>query len=260
MPAYSVASGLANWGANRIDARVVVSEDARELASKHLPGDYVGLFNGIEVDRFQSAAPWPTTGPTVLFLGRHEPRKGLEVLLKALPDLPDDVTVWVAGTGPATAELRARYQDPRVEWLGRIDDIERDRRMAGADVFCAPSLGGESFGVILLEAMAAGTTVVASSIPGYQKVAVVDDEAAAVLVEPDNPAALADGLRSARSVIQLTAGLRVVVSRRAESFDMERLVDEYLRLYELAIETATVETTSGAGERRRGFFGRLLNR
>ena len=260
MPAYSVASGLANWGANRIDVRVVVSEDARALASKHLPGDYVALFNGIEVDRFRSAEPWPTTGPTVLFLGRHEPRKGLEVLLRALPDLPKDLTVWVAGSGPATDDLRARYQDPRVQWLGRIADEERDRRMAGADVFCAPSLGGESFGVILLEAMAAGTTVVASAIPGYEKVAVVDGEPAAVLVEPDDPAALAAGLRSALGDVALTDRLREAGTRRAESFDMERLVDEYLRLYQLAMDTATVDEAGGAGERRRGFFGRLLNR
>ncbi|MFM7062072.1 MAG: glycosyltransferase family 4 protein [Actinomycetes bacterium] len=260
MPAYSVASGLANWGANRIDVRVVVSEDARKLASRHLPGEYVALFNGIEVDRFRSAVPWPTTGPTVLFLGRHEPRKGLEVLLRALPDLPADLTVWVAGTGPATDDLQARYPDPRVQWLGRIDDDERDRRIAGADVFCAPSLGGESFGVILLEAMAAGTTVVASAIPGYAKVAAVDGEEAAVLVEPDDPAALADGLRRALTDTELADRLRTAGTRRAESFDMERLADEYLRLYQLAIDTAAAGVASTGGERRRGFFGRLLNR
>ena len=67
--------------------------------------------------------------------------------------------------------LKAAHRDARIEWLGRIDDDERDRRMAEASVFCAPSLGGESFGVILLEAMAAGTPVVASDIPGYAKVA-----------------------------------------------------------------------------------------
>ncbi len=260
MPAYSVASGLANWGANRIDVRVVVSEDARALASKHLPGEYVALFNGIEVDRFRRAEPWPTIGPTVLFLGRHEPRKGLEVLLRALPGLSEDVTVWVAGTGPATDDLRARYPDPRVEWLGRIDDDERDRRIAGADVFCAPSLGGESFGVILLEAMAAGTTVVASAIPGYAKVAVVDGEEAAVLVEPDDPAALAEGLRRALTDTALADRLRAAGAARAESFDMERLVDEYLRLYQLAIDTAAAEAPAAGGARRRGFFGRLLNR
>ena len=240
-PAYAALSALANWGASRIDIRVVVSDDAKELAASHLGGEYRTLFNGIEVARFASADPWPTDGPTVFFLGRHEPRKGLEVLLRAVDALPDDVRVWVAGTGPATDELRSRYRDQRIEWLGRIDDAERDRRLAGADVFCAPSLGGESFGVILLEAMAAGTTVVASSIPGYAKVADLDGEAAAVLVEPDDPDALAAGIRRVLGDPVAAASIRAVGARRAAGFDMERLCDAYLDLYREAVELAPVE-------------------
>ncbi|MFM7068359.1 MAG: glycosyltransferase family 4 protein [Actinomycetes bacterium] len=261
MPAYHAVSALANWGAHRIDVRVVVSDDALALAQRHLPGSYRALFNGIEVDRFRSADPWPTDGPTVFFLGRHEPRKGLEVLLAALPDLPDDVRVWVAGSGPETASLTARYHDHRIEWLGRISDEERDRRLAGADVFCAPSLGGESFGVILLEAMAAGTTVVATSIPGYAKVAVVDGAPAAILVEPDDPAALATGIRRALTDTDLTAALHAEGDRRADSFNMERLCDAYLDLYAEAIERAPHDRSprrpwwSGSG-----FFGGTRNR
>ncbi|MFZ4519870.1 MAG: glycosyltransferase family 4 protein, partial [Microthrixaceae bacterium] len=201
-PAYTALAPLVRWGAERLDRRVAVSEDARDLAAGHLGGEYELLFNGVEVHRFATASPWPDEGrPTVLFLGRHEPRKGLEVLLRAVPQLPADARVWVAGTGPATEELRARYTDPRIEWLGRIDDAERDRRLAGATVFCAPSLGGESFGIILLEAMAAGTPVVASAIEGYAKVAtapgpdgVSPAAPAAVLVEPDDPSALGAAL------------------------------------------------------------------
>src|SRR5690606_7729803 len=108
----------------------------------------------------------------VLFLGRHEPRKGLATLLGALAELPDELRLWVAGDGPETEELARRHgDDPRIEWLGRISEEEKLARLRGADVFCAPSLRGESFGIVLLEAMAACTPVVASDLPGYANVA-----------------------------------------------------------------------------------------
>jgi len=251
-PAYAALAPLANWGASRIDIRVAVSDDAKQLASNHLSGEYRTLFNGIELERFRTAAPWPKDAPTVFFLGRHEPRKGLEVLLESLAHIEEPIRVWVAGTGPATEDLRRRFTDERIEWLGRIDDEERDRRLAGADVFCAPSLGGESFGVILLEAMAANAAVVASSIPGYAKVADLDGEAAALLVEPGDAAALAAGIQRLLSEPELSASLREVGQRRAQGFDMERLCDEYLLLYQEAIDGAVAEPAS-SGSSRRGF-------
>ncbi len=142
------------------------------MAHDALGGEYTLLFNGIEVDRFAKAAPWPTDGPTIFFVGRHEPRKGLAVLLDAMRSLPADAHLWVAGDGPQTAQLKATYgHDARIEWVGRIDDDEKASRLRAADVFCAPSLRGESFGVVLLEGMAAQTPVVASDLPGYRNVA-----------------------------------------------------------------------------------------
>jgi phosphatidylinositol alpha-mannosyltransferase len=110
------------------------------------------------------AAAWPVRrGRSVVFIGRHEPRKGLEVLLQALPYLPADITLLVAGEGPATARLRhATAGDQRVCWLGRVSEADKQRLFATAGVLCAPSLDGESFGVVLLEAMAAGLPVLAS--------------------------------------------------------------------------------------------------
>ena len=109
--------------------------------------------------------------------------------------LPPDVRLWVAGDGPDTATLKARFAgDVRIEWLGRVTDAEKAARMQGADVFCAPSLRGESFGVVLLEAMAARTPVVASDLPGYRNVAIADRDA--LLVPPGDATALADGARS----------------------------------------------------------------
>ena len=151
------------------------------------------LFNGIEVERFACVEPWPTTGPTICFVGRHEPRKGLEVLLEALTLLPPAVQLWVAGDGAQTRELHeATAGDPRVIWLGRVNDAGKARRLRGADVFCAPSLGGESFGVVLLEAMAAGVPVVASDLTGYR--AVARSGVDALLVPPGDAAALAEAL------------------------------------------------------------------
>ena len=153
--------------AARLTIRCAVSEDARDLAQGGLGGEYVLLHNGIDVERFAKATPWPTEGPTVLFLSRHEERKGLDVLIDALPALPAHARVWVASDGPDTARLKAAAAgDDRVEWLGRIDEGEKIRRLRGAEVLCAPSLRGESFGMILLEAMAAETPIVASDLPG----------------------------------------------------------------------------------------------
>jgi phosphatidyl-myo-inositol alpha-mannosyltransferase len=238
-PMYTALGPAVQWGASRLDARVAVSDDALDLARRHLGGEYTVLFNGIEIERFAGAEPWPADGPSVLFIGRHEPRKGLEVLLEAVPSLPAETRIWVAGTGPATAELQARHTDPRIEWLGRIDDEERDRRLAAATVFCAPSLGGESFGVILLEAMAAGTPVVASDIPGYAKVA---NAAAPDGSVPASPAArlvpVGDAPALARTLCEVLTDrdesdrLRAAGVDRAARFDMELLADAYVELYD----------------------------
>jgi phosphatidylinositol alpha-mannosyltransferase len=222
---------------DRLDARVVVSEDACRTALDAHPGPYEELFNGIEVERFAKAASYPAEGRTVFFVGRHEPRKGLTVLLEALPLLPADVRLWVAGEGPQTAELRTRTEgDSRVEWLGRIDDAEVAARLRGADVFCAPSLHGESFGVVLLEAMAAGTPIVAGDLPGYRNVARPDEHA--VLVPPADPAALAAGIRRVLDDGRLAARMVAAGEIRAAEFSMERLAVRYADLYE-SVGTST---------------------
>ncbi|MGI9578264.1 MAG: glycosyltransferase family 4 protein [Microthrixaceae bacterium] len=235
--AYGIFAPLARRMGTHMDVKVAVSPDAHALAAPAVGGDWVTLFNGI--DRTAADVPaWPKQGPTVFFLGRHEPRKGLEVLLEALAHTETEMTVWIAGEGEATQQLRSRHTDPRIIWLGRIDDIERDRRMVAADVFCAPSLGGESFGIILLEALAAGTAVVASAIGGYEKVATapapdgsVPAAPAAVLFQPGNAPALAASLEEVLANHGLADSLRESGLERAAAFDMELLVDRYEELY-----------------------------
>ena len=227
-----------NRGCRSMRARLAiacaVSADAEALATEWLGGTYERVFNGIDVARFAAAEPAPTTGPTVMFLGRHEERKGLRVFLQAAAMLPADISIWVCGDGDETTSLRTEFgDDARIEWLGRISDQEKRERLAGADVFCAPSLGGESFGIVLLEAMAAATPVVASDIDGYATVARSGADAA--LVPPGDPAALAKAINEALAGgpqvdEQVRSGLE-----RAEQFSMEALADLYIDKYQRLI-------------------------
>jgi phosphatidylinositol alpha-mannosyltransferase len=214
----------------RIDRRVVVSRDALALAEAYFPGHYDVLYNGVETTEIRATAPHPAAGPTVLFVGRHEERKGLGVLLAAMGQLGPEVRCWVAGHGPDTELLREQYaDDARIEWLGRISDPEKVARMRGASVFCAPSLHGESFGVVLVEAMAAGTPVVASALDGYRNVAT--DGVDAVLVPPGDVDALAAALRGVLEDPARADELRQAGARRADDFSMSALADAYVGIY-----------------------------
>jgi len=227
---YEGLRPLITWLSKRMAVRCAVSEDARDTAAAAMGGQYVVLHNGVEVERFAKAEPTPTDGPTIFFVGRHEPRKGLGVLIDAMADVPSDVVLWVAGDGPETDRLRAKTAgDERVQWLGRLDDAEVASRLCGADVFCAPSLHGESFGVVLLEAMAAQTPIVASDLPGYRNVARAGLDA--YLVSPGEPQALAAALRRVLGDRKLADCLVESGQERAAHFSMERLAERYLELY-----------------------------
>ncbi|HET9729845.1 MAG TPA: glycosyltransferase family 4 protein [Acidimicrobiia bacterium] len=220
----------------RLTFRVAVSEAARETAKLNWMGDdYIILWNGIEIDRIAHTDPTPTTRPAVLFLGRHEPRKGLSVLLDAWRGIDRDATLWVLGTGPETDDLRAQRVSS-VEWLGTVTDLERNARMRGAAVFCAPSTSAESFGVVLLEAMAAGTAIVASAIEGYQNVARAEQDA--LLVPPGDAMALRSALQRLLDDANLRARLTTSGHERAAQFSMTRLAERYLELYERALVPA----------------------
>lgn len=230
----SAAYRYLGWGlkrmARRLDHRVAVSPDAAALAESALGGSYELLFNGIEVERFAVGEAHPTDRPTIFFLGRHEPRKGLDVLLASLVDLPDDVRVWVGGDGPQTAQLRERHRDdPRIEWLGRITDDERAARMRGCTVYCSPSVRGESFGMVLLEAMAAGCALVASDLDGHRNVAT--DGVDALLAPVGDAAGLAKALRRVLDDEALRAELVAGGRRRAEELSMSHLAERYTEIY-----------------------------
>lgn len=234
--AYQWLQPLAHKLAARLAIRAAVSEEARAMAAGAVGGTYLTLHNGIDVEAYAKATPWPTDGPTVLFLSRHEERKGLDVLLAAASSLAPTVRLWIASDGPDTARLKSRYaSDPRIEWLGRIGDAEKASRLRGADVLCAPSLRGESFGVILLEGMAAQTPVVASDISGYRNVA---GAGSASLVPPGDPRALAVAIDGVLDDPALAARLVAAGDARAASFSMDGLAARYVGLYEVAMRTS----------------------
>ncbi|MEP6623824.1 MAG: glycosyltransferase family 4 protein [Acidimicrobiia bacterium] len=235
-PAYKALRKLAVSAARRLAVRVAVSPDARAMAEEALGGSYLVLPNGVDVDAFAKVDPMTSDRPSVLFVGRHEPRKGLGVLLDAWTGLDRDATLWVASDGPETDALRAR-RTPNVEWLGRISEPEKLARLKGATVFCAPALGQESFGIVLLEAMAAGTAVLASDIPGYRNVA--HHELNALMVAADDPYALRLGLRRLLDADDLRARLEESAAVHVLDFSLARLAQRYLGVYQQAIESAS---------------------
>jgi phosphatidylinositol alpha-mannosyltransferase len=257
--AYRTFSRQLKWVASRIDIRVAVSKDAVELAQRYIGGDYEVLFNGIELGDYSSPSTTPREN-AIFFIGRHEERKGLSILLEALSKLPPDVRLWIASDGPQTAELKTRFaSDSRIEWLGRISDAEKISRMGRASVFCAPSLHGESFGVVLLEAMAAGTPVVASNLDGYRNVA-TDDETA-LLVETGNVASLASALARVLVDPRLAARLTANGREHAQRFSMDALADRYIEMYERALHMeATNITTIKVPRMLKRFEDRFLRR
>jgi phosphatidylinositol alpha-mannosyltransferase len=232
--AYRLLGPVARWAVDRLDVRCAVSPLAEATARDALGGSYKVVGNGVELERFASAPPWPVDGPTVLFVGRHERRKGLGVLLDAFARIgAAGVTLWVVGDGPETDALRARSEnDKRVVWLGRVGDDELASRLRGAHVLCAPSLGGESFGMVLLEAMAARTAVVASNIPGYAFVAGRHAE----LVPPGDSGALAEALIRILAPAETGTGVGSPEAladafAHAATWSMARLAERYLGIY-----------------------------
>jgi len=212
----------------RLAVRTAVSAEAQRNAEAFGKSCEI-LPNGVEVEVFADAVPWPAEVPSIMFVGRHERRKGVGVLLDAFAMLERDADLWLAGRGPETDELAGRAT-PGVTWLGRVSEEEKARRLRGATVACFPSIEGESFGIVLLEAMAAGTAVVASDLTGYRHVARADQEA--LLVAPGDPIALRDALRRLLDDPGTRERQVAQARRRAAEFSMTRLAEAFLERYE----------------------------
>jgi phosphatidylinositol alpha-mannosyltransferase len=226
----------------KITARVAVSALARRVQVEHLGGDAVEIPNGVDVRFFAGARPlpgYPRDGGTVGFVGRFtEPRKGMPVLLDALRRLVAELPglrLLVVGHGPVDDLYRAAGPElaGHIELLGQVDDVTKARMLSSIDVYCAPNIGGESFGIVLTEAMAAGTGVVASDLDAFRRV--LDDGRAGVLAPVGDPSALAEALRGPLTDPVRRADLAAVAARRAAAFDWSAVAAQVLRVYETAV-------------------------
>jgi len=245
------AQGMLQPMLEKVQGRIAVSAAARKLQVRHLDGGAVEIPNGVAIARFAGAEPlpgWPGEGGAIGFLGRFdEPRKGFPVLLAAFQRLAAErpaLRLLVAGPGDAGAVLAdlPGALRKRVVMLGRVSEEDKARMLSSVDVYAAPNLGGESFGIILTEAMAAGTPIVASDLDAFR--AVLDDGSTGVLFPTGDAAAMAAGLGAllddpARRV-ELVARARQAV----RVYDWSRVAADVLAVYEtvVAVVPGVVDT------------------
>ena len=222
------------WGflLDRVDYRIAVSEPARESAARYSPGDYEVIPNGVLVPDEADAAG---REERVVFVGRHEPRKGLQVLLRAWPEVRrrTGARLRLIGADPLAVRLlfaRLRVPSEGIDVLGFLSQAELTAELLAAKTLVAPSLGGESFGMVLTRAFACATPVVASDISGYR--GVMEPEAG-LLVPPGDPAALADAIatlladESRRE--QLGRAARAIAQER---YSWDRIARQLAEIYE----------------------------
>ncbi len=237
-PSYWVGRYFAGRLAAKLHGRIAVSGAARHFINRYFPGDYRIIPNGVDLDQFADAEPIDELRDgtiNILFVGRLEARKGLIHLLKAYHRLRKrhvDARLLVIGNGPKLREYR-RYVGLRqirdVEFLGRLTDHAKARYFASADIFCAPATGQESFGIVLLEAMAAGVPIVASDIHGYKSV--VQRGVQGLLVEPRNPRALAAALYALANDAELRHRMGEAGRARAPDYSWDRVTEQIVDFY-----------------------------
>jgi phosphatidylinositol alpha-mannosyltransferase len=239
-----VSNGIANaMGArrvfNRLSVRIAVSEAAAWTARRFFGGHYRVIPNGVHVDheRVQRLADRPMGDRLrIVFVGQAVERKGLPLLLRAFEALREHVPTELTVIGPTFDDLAPMMLDPTgVRALGKVDDDSKLRELEQADVLCAPSLGGESFGMVLTEAFAAGTPVIASDIAGYRDV--VRDGVDGVLVAPGDAQSLAETLRDLWEEPQRRAAMARAAARDVERFAWPRVAAEVMETYTEAIAT-----------------------
>ncbi|MEU7138799.1 glycosyltransferase family 4 protein [Nocardia sp. NPDC046473] len=229
----------------KISGRIAVSELARRWQVEALGSDAVEIPNGVDVPAFARAPMlpgYPRAGRTVLFLGRYdEPRKGMDVLLGALPELVHkhkDLEILIVGRGDEERLRReAGSLAGHLRFLGQVSDAEKASAMRSADVYVAPNLGGESFGIILIEAMAAGTAVVASELDAFRRV--LRDGTAGALVPVGDSAALAKAIDRVLTDDTHRAALVNTATQVVGEYDWPVVAEQILRVY----ETVTVGDT-----------------
>jgi phosphatidyl-myo-inositol alpha-mannosyltransferase len=229
----------------KISGRIAVAEAARSTLVEHLGGDAVLIPNGLHVRQYEKAEPlpgFPGTGGTLGFLGRiDEPRKGLDILLAAFCLLAaerPELRLLIAGRGDAD-EVLEQVPGPlrdRVVLLGQVSDADRIRMLHSVDVFCAPNTGGESFGYVLVEAMASGAPIVASDLEAFRQV--LRDGEAGELFPTGDPAALAAAAGRLLDDPARRATLSAAAALAVREFDWSVVARDVLRVYQAVAPAA----------------------
>ncbi|MGR6963726.1 glycosyltransferase family 4 protein [Geodermatophilus sp. URMC 61] len=256
---------LAAWGPvirpwlEKISGRIAVSDFARRVQVEHLGGDAVIIPNGVHVRAFAEGPSLPgrtrgVDGPTIGFLGRYdEPRKGLPVLLEALRSVVrrhPGAQLLIAGRGDPAAvrELLGEDLAPHVSLLGELTEAEKAAFLRSVDVYCAPNLLGESFGIVLIEALAAGAPVVASDLDAFA--AVLEDGAAGVLVRRGDARDLARALSDLLADPGRRARLSETGRRVAAEYDWSAVARRVLAVYETVVLPGSGEVTASDDDDR----------
>jgi len=248
----SMFQGILRPWNEKIMGRIAVSDLARRWQIEALGSDAVQIPNGVDVASFATAPVlpgYPRPGKTVVFLGRFdEPRKGMAVLLAALPALVErfaDIEILIVGRGDGD-ELREEAGElaGHLTFLGQVGDAEKASALRSADVYCAPHTGGESFGIVLVEAMAAGTPVVASNIDAFRRV--LDDGTAGRLVPVEDSVALAGALIEVLSDDELRGHYVKAASATVSQYDWEVVADDIMMVYE-TVAASGARVTVGTG-------------
>jgi phosphatidylinositol alpha-mannosyltransferase len=232
-----IATGLgARRKFNQLNKRIAVSAAAAWTGKRWFGGDYTVIPNGVDIDAPPNAPKPPSEELRVLFIGRSEERKGLPVLLQAFEGLVEHVPARLAVIGSTQEDVRKYLADPsieeRIEAHGHVSGDELWRNLHEADVLCAPSLAGESFGMVLTEAFAAGTPVIASEIAGYADV--VTDGVDGILVPPADPQRLAEELQALYLEPVRRASMGAAARRSAQRYAWPTVAAQVEQVYEQA--------------------------
>lgn len=238
--AYFYGKPFLRYVVKRLHGRIAVSAPARDFVSEYFPGNYSIIPNGIDYERFATPRPcleeYRQGGPNILFVGRMEKRKGLKFLIRAMAGVWDhfpEARLIVVGSGPLLDDYRKlveAHQLDKLVFTGFVSSEELVSYVHSCDVFCAPSTGQESFGIVLLEAMASGKPLVASDIPGYR--VVVTPGVEGLMVPPKDEQALALSLVRLLSDDALRARMGEAGRIRAEQFSWDKVAARVLDYYE----------------------------
>ena len=244
-----VARGWLEPVVRKLDGRIAVSPTAREFSARYFPGEYTVIPNGVDIERFRpEVAPFPEWREpgriNVLFVGRLDPRKGVHHLIAAIPEVVERTKgaarFLIVGDSYLRPKLEAAVPPAmrqHVRFLGHVEVADLPRWYATGDIFVSPASGNESFGIVLVEAMASGRAVIASDIPGYRSVVTPDENA--VVVPPNDVPALARAIADLAQDPARRERLARQGRERSLEFSWPRVTDQIEAVYRCALDRRT---------------------